>query len=129
MYAASYPLPSTPSMIKAPTKSLHRFSVLNADCLARIYVEARQLKALRSLSLTCKRIRESCMDVLFERCRVYVAGQGSRRTRKPPPPTLWPHIRFVPSVAHFDSPNAMRLYRHRQLNYYGSLKDPYPIGE
>ncbi|KAJ3003425.1 hypothetical protein NUW54_g5305 [Trametes sanguinea] len=109
MYAASYPLPSTPSMIKAPTKSLHRFSVLNADCLARIYVEARQLKALRSLSLTCKRIRESCMDVLFERCRVYVAGQGSRRTRKPPPPTLWPHL--------------------RQLNYYGSLKDPYPIGE
>ncbi|KAL7281023.1 hypothetical protein ACG7TL_004325 [Trametes sanguinea] len=54
-----------------------RFSVLNADCLARIYVEARQLKALHPLSMTCKSIRESCMDVLFEYCTGQLNYYGS----------------------------------------------------
>ncbi|OSC97099.1 hypothetical protein PYCCODRAFT_1200522 [Trametes coccinea BRFM310] len=85
-----------------PTQDM--FRVLNADCLARIYVEARQLRALRSLSMTCKSIRKSCMDILFERCHGYIVDD--RLVHWPPPPTLWPHI--------------------QQLNYYGSVEDPVP---
>ncbi|KAJ3018732.1 hypothetical protein NUW54_g264 [Trametes sanguinea] len=67
---------------------------LDNDCLERIFVELRPKQGLRSLSLTCRWLRDACSDVLFERCIAY-----SNALRHPaeafPPPHLWRHIRVL----------------------------------
>ncbi|KAI9067723.1 hypothetical protein FKP32DRAFT_1588333 [Trametes sanguinea] len=67
---------------------------LDNDCLERIFVELRPKRGLRSLSLTCRWLRDACSDVLFERCIAY-----SNALRHPaeafPPPHLWRHIRVL----------------------------------
>ncbi|KAI0371747.1 hypothetical protein BV20DRAFT_1066809 [Pilatotrama ljubarskyi] len=73
-----------------------RLYELNEDVLRRILEQVAAIKdttyafsiTLKRLSTTCKRIRSSCMPILFRNCRVIV-NQGI------PPVAIRPYVRYI----------------------------------
>ncbi|KAI0350385.1 hypothetical protein OH77DRAFT_1075704 [Trametes cingulata] len=75
--------------------------VLNRDCLLQIFALLRPQGGLRPLSLTCRWLRESCMEVLFERTFADVALLQYCPPGGFPPPCLWPYLRCMTLLERF----------------------------
>ncbi|KAI0350387.1 hypothetical protein OH77DRAFT_1430992 [Trametes cingulata] len=95
--------------LKAPADSL---KVLNEDCLLQIFALLRPEGGLQPLSLTCKWIREACLQVLFERVYAEIIDVRLRYPRPGlPPSSLWPHIRCITFVKHLSFAGAVPFWR------------------
>lgn len=72
--------------------NVHSLERLNDDVLVRIYELLLPKQGLRSLSLSCKSIRESCMSVLFRAswCRAQFLTWDEFISSP-----LWPYVRCV----------------------------------
>ncbi|OSC96951.1 hypothetical protein PYCCODRAFT_1481622 [Trametes coccinea BRFM310] len=68
--------------------------VLDDDCLQLIFSLLRPGGYLRPLSLTCKRLRETCLNVLFARCMAVVDSLEDP-AQCFPPPELWRYVRTL----------------------------------
>ncbi|KAI9067725.1 hypothetical protein FKP32DRAFT_1588335 [Trametes sanguinea] len=75
--------------------------VLDDDCLQLIFSELRTGRGLRSLSLTCSWLRESCLNVLFEKSIAFVNSLEDP-TQSFPPPHLWRHVRTLKMFRSFE---------------------------
>ncbi|KAI0649524.1 hypothetical protein C8Q79DRAFT_517953 [Trametes meyenii] len=78
------------------------FRILNDDCLVLLYGILIFQGDLKALSCTCKWIRQSCLNVLFERCYALATELGKPRSL--PPPSIWPHIRSLTFLGYFKRP-------------------------
>ncbi|KAI0671347.1 hypothetical protein C8Q78DRAFT_972941 [Trametes maxima] len=80
----------------------YRFRILNDDCLTLLYEQLPFRGGLKELSCTCKWIRQSCLNVLFEHC--YASATELGQPRCLPPPPLWPHIQTLTFTGYFKRP-------------------------
>ncbi|KAI0671346.1 hypothetical protein C8Q78DRAFT_1028433 [Trametes maxima] len=78
------------------------FLILNDDCLVLLHEYLIFQGSLKGLSCTCKWIRQSCLDILFERCHAFATELGKPRSL--PPPSIWPHIRTLTFLGYFKRP-------------------------
>ena len=71
------------------------FLELDEDTLLQIFEELRPHQNLRSLSLTCKRVRQMCMSTLFRECsiegRILVLDEAEYVQKFP----VWGFVRYV----------------------------------
>lgn len=88
----------TPACMPVPTGETRvlgtNFLGLNEDVLIQIFEELRPHQNLRPLSLTCRPIREVCMNILFRNCSIESKMLSSGRAQFLPE-SLWEYVRCV----------------------------------
>ncbi|KAI0643908.1 hypothetical protein C8Q79DRAFT_1074226 [Trametes meyenii] len=84
--------PSPPLRWPAPSKPIPGLSELNEDVLNYLLLELKAQMLLRPFSQTCRKMRQSCMPILFRSCTI---RECLALLAFPLPQSLWPYIQDI----------------------------------